>query len=211
MPPDNLNGENIVTTPQNWDTVYAAEADPPPWDIGRPQQAFERLADGGLLSGRLLDAGCGTGEHVLLAAAHGADATGVDISARAIARARAKAAERGVTARFEIADVLNLGQLGTTFDTVIDSGVFHVFDDADRARYVASLASVLRQGGHCYLACFSDRQPGDWGPRRVTKDELRAAFSDGWSVTSIEADTFAINPGMPTPSVQAWLAAIQRT
>jgi len=200
-----------VTTPPNWDTVYAADAEPPPWDIGRPQPAFERLAEGGLLSGRLLDAGCGTGEHVLLAAAGGADATGVDISPRAIARARAKAAERGLTARFEVADVLELGQLGPTFDTVIDSGVFHVFDDEDRVRYVASLASVLRQGGHCYLACFSDRQPGDWGPRRVTQDELRAAFSDGWSVTSIEADAFAINPGMPTPTVQAWLATLQRT
>ena len=200
-----------MTTPQNWDAMYAAGAEPPPWDIGRPQPAFERLAGRGLLSGRLLDAGCGTGEHALLAAAHGADATGVDTSPRAIARARAKATERGLSARLEVADVLSLGQLGLAFDTLIDSGVFHVFDDQDRARYVASLASVLQPGGHCYLACFSDRQPGGWGPRRVTKDELRAAFSDGWSVTSIEADTFEVNPGMPTLTVQAWLAAIQRT
>jgi len=200
-----------MTTPQNWDASYAADADPPPWDIGRPQPAFARLASRGLLSGRLLDAGCGTGEHALLSAAHGADATGVDVSPRAIARARAKAAERGIHARFEVADVLELEQLGMTFDTVIDSGVFHVFDDADRARYVTSMASVLRRGGHCYLACFSDRQPGDWGPRRVTQDELRAAFSDGWSVGSIDANTFEINPGLPAPTVQAWLAVLQRT
>jgi SAM-dependent methyltransferase len=199
-----------VTTPSSWDAEYAADDAPPPWDIGRPQPLFLRLADRGLLSGRLLDAGCGTGEHTLLAAAHGADATGVDISPRAIARARAKAAERDRPARFEVADVLNLGQLGLTFDTVIDSGVFHVFDDTDRAGYVTSLASVLRPGGHGYVVCFSDRQPGEWGPRRVTKDELRAAFSDGWSVVSIEAETFEVNPGMPVPDVQAWLATIQR-
>ncbi len=199
-----------MTTPPNWDTVYAADAEPPPWDIGRPQQAFLHLAGLGLLTGRLLDAGCGTGEHVLLAAAHGADATGVDIAPRAIARARAKAEERNLEARFVVADVLELGQLGTTFDTIIDSGVFHVFDDEDRARYVTSLAAVLRPGGHCYLACFSDRQPGEWGPRRVTQAELRAAFSDGWSVLSIEADTFEINAGMPTPTVQAWLTTLQR-
>jgi cyclopropane fatty-acyl-phospholipid synthase-like methyltransferase len=190
--------------------MYAGDAEPPPWDIGRPQVAYQRLAGAGLLSGRLLDAGCGTGEHVLLAAAHGADATGVDIAPRAIARARAKAADRGLAARFEVADVLHLSQLGLTFDTVIDSGVFHVFDDADRARYVTSVASVLRPGGHCYLMCFSDRQPGEWGPRRVSQDELRAAFSDGWSVSSIEADTFEVNPGMPGPTAQAWLATIQR-
>ena len=200
-----------MTTPPGWDTVYAPGAAPPPWDIGRPQQAFLRLADRGLLSGRLLDAGCGTGEHALLAAARGAEAMGVDISPRAIAKARDKAAERGLPARFEVADVLSLEQLGMTFDTVIDSGVFHVFDDQDRARYVTSLGSVLRPDGCCYLMCFSDRKPGGYGPRRISQDELRAAFSDGWTVASIEADTFEVNPGMPAPTAQAWLAAIRRT
>ena len=148
---------------------------------------------------------------MLLAAAAGARAMGVDISPHAIARARDKAAERGLQARFEVADVLRLGELGMTFDTVTDSGVFHVFDDQDRVRYVTSLASVLEPGGCCYLMCFSDRQPGDWGPRRVRQDELRAAFSDGWAITSVEADSFDITLGMPAPTAQAWLAAIRRT
>jgi len=199
-----------MTTPlQGWDDAYAAST-PAPWDIGRPQPAFIRLADAGLLRGRLLDSGCGTGENTLLAAERGADAVGVDFSPLAIGQARGKAAERGVPARFEVADVLSLGQLGLAFDTVIDSGVFHVFDDGDRVRYVASLASVLEPGGTCYLICFSDRQPGDHGPRRVRQDELRAAFSGGWSVTGIAADTFDLNPGFETPSAQAWLATIRR-
>jgi cyclopropane fatty-acyl-phospholipid synthase-like methyltransferase len=97
------------------------------------------------------------------------------------------------------------------FDTIIDSGVFHVFDDEDRARYVASLASALRPGGRCYLICFSDRQPGDAGPRRVSQDELRAAFGDGWAVASIEAETFEVNRAVfGISSAQAWLAAIER-
>jgi cyclopropane fatty-acyl-phospholipid synthase-like methyltransferase len=205
-----------MTTPPSWDAVYAPDAAPPPWDIGRPQPAFVRLADRGLLSGRLLDSGCGTGENVLLAAARGAEATGVDISPQAIARARDKASERGLTARFEVADALRLGQLGMTFDVLIDSGVFHIFDDADRGRYVASLAAVLPPGGRCYLMCFSDRQPGTAGPRRVRQDELRAAFSDGWEVASIEADTFEVNPGIefsagtPAAAAQAWLASLVR-
>jgi cyclopropane fatty-acyl-phospholipid synthase-like methyltransferase len=200
-----------MTTPPSWDAMYEPDTEPPPWDIGRPQRAFLRLADQGLLSGRLLDAGCGTGEHTLLAAARGALATGVDISPRAVGRAREKAAERGVQAYFEVADVLNLGQLGMTFDTIIDSGVFHVFSDEDRARYVASLAAALPSGGSCHLMCFSDRQPGEYGPRRVTQDELRTAFADGWTVTGIEADTFEVNPGaLPVTTVQAWLATIDR-
>src|SRR5260370_33333187 len=102
------------------------------WAIGRPQAAFARLADGGRLPGRLLDAGCGTGENALLAASRGADVTGIDVAPTAIARARAKASERGLTARFEVADALDLGRLSLTADTVIDSGVFHVFGDEDR-------------------------------------------------------------------------------
>ena len=176
-----------MTESRDWDTVYVAGT-PPPWDVGRPQPAFVRLADRGALRGHLLDAGCGTGENALLAAAHSADVVGVDVSPTAIARARAKAAERGLSARFEVADALHLSQLGLTFDTVIDSGLFHVFDDENRASYVASLASVLRSGGSCYLMCFSDLQPGTFGPRRVRKDEIISAFSDGWSVTGIEAD-----------------------
>jgi cyclopropane fatty-acyl-phospholipid synthase-like methyltransferase len=198
-----------MTTP-SWDASYTASK-PAPWDIGRPQPAFVRLAERGLLSGRLLDSGCGTGEQTLLAASHGADAIGVDVSVHAIELAQAKAAERGLTARFEVADALRLGDLGLMFDVVIDSGVFHVFDDKDRVKYVASLASVLRDGGYCHLLCFSDRQPGTLGPRRVRQDELRAAFSDGWRIVSIEAATFELNEsGLGISLAQAWLADIQR-
>jgi cyclopropane fatty-acyl-phospholipid synthase-like methyltransferase len=161
----------------------------------------------------VLDAGCGTGEQTLLAASCGADALGVDVSPLALEQARGKAAARvlGGTARFEVADALNLAELGVTFDTIIDSGLFHVFDDDARVRYVTSLASVLRPGGHLFLMCFSDRQPGDFGPRRVSQDELRAAFGEGWTIIAIEADAFGINPGaFGTATAQAWLATISR-
>lgn len=197
-----------MTTPPDWDAVYSVSALPPRWETGRPQSAFVRLADSGLLSGRVLDAGCGTGEHALLAASRGADALGIDISPRAIAQAREKAAARGVSARFEVADVVSLSQLGMTFDTVMDVGLFHVLDDEFRVRYIASLTSVLQPGGVCYLMCFSDRRPG--GPsraRHIRQDELRSAFTDGWVVTGIAADIFEFNLGRQGPS---WLATIRR-
>jgi cyclopropane fatty-acyl-phospholipid synthase-like methyltransferase len=198
-----------MTTPSaGWDSAYQDHL--PPWDIGRPQPVFVRLADRGLLSGRVLDAGCGTGEHALLAAAHDAAAMGVDLSALAIETARGKAAERSLTARFEVADALHLERLGESFDTVLDSGLFHVFDDADRARYVTSLAAVIEPGGSYYMMCFSDRQPGEWGPRRVRREEISLAFRDGWAVESITPDTFEVNPIEATVSVSAWLAVIRR-
>ena len=198
-----------MTTP-SWDAAYAGST-PPPWDLGRPQAAFVRLAEQGLLIGQVLDVGCGTGEQTLLAASSGAEALGVDVSPLALEQARGKAAARGIKARFEVADALSLGDLGVSFDTVIDSGLFHVFDDDNRARYVASLASVLRPGGHLYLMCFSDRQPGAFGPRRVSQDELRTAFRGGWTVLAIQAESFALNPGVfGTATAQAWLATVRR-
>ena len=195
-----------MAEPQSWNSAYQAV---PPWDIGRPQRPFLTLAAAGRLRGRFLDAGCGTGEHTLLAAAHGADALGVDIAELAIDRARAKAAERGIDATFQVADVLGLESLGREFDVVVDSGVFHVFDDDERLAYVSSLTAALRPGGMYYMMCFSDREPGTWGPRRISEAELRTAFADNWSIRSLEAATFevTIDPGR----THAWLATIERT
>jgi SAM-dependent methyltransferase len=194
-----------------WDGAYTGH-EPPTWDIGRPQPAFARLAESGVFTARqVVDVGCGTGENALLAASHGAAAVGVDISPAAIELARAKAAERGLDVRFEVADVLNLEPLALDADVMIDSGVFHVFSDEDRPRYVTSLAGALRPGGTLYLMCFSDRQPGDWGPRRVSQDELLATFNGAWAIQSISPDAFDIRPLGDFTSAQAWLAEIRRT
>ena len=181
----------------------------PPWDIGRPQPVFVRLADEGAIKGRVLDAGCGTGEHAIMLAARGLDVTGVDAAPRAIEAAQTKAVGRGLGARFLVWDALRLGELGEQFDTVIDSGLFHVFDDERRLLYVDSLRAVIHPGGRYFMCCFSDRQPGDWGPRRVTQDEIRTAFADGWKVDSITAERFEIN--VDPPEAHAWLARMRRT
>jgi 2-polyprenyl-3-methyl-5-hydroxy-6-metoxy-1,4-benzoquinol methylase len=68
-----------------FDALYAGT---PPWDIGRPQPAFLELAEAETLRGRVLDVGCGTGEHALMAAGLGLDATGIDSAPTAIAIAQ---------------------------------------------------------------------------------------------------------------------------
>ncbi len=207
--PPGENGD--MTAPDaasDWDGSYAGP--PPPWDIGRPQPAFIRLADAGALTGSVLDAGCGTGEHAMLAAGCGARALGIDVSRRAIEIARGKAAERGAAASFQVLDALRLVTLGEVFDTIVDSGLFHVFDDAARGRYVTAVQAVLRPGGHLHLMCFSDRQPGNWGPRRITASELTAAFTSGWRIDSLAPDRFEINPGLGATTAEAWLADIIR-
>ena len=179
----------------------------PPWDIGRPQPAIMRLAQAGQITGSVLDVGCGTGENVLYLAELGFAAMGVDGAPTAISKARAKAKQRGVTAQFEVADALSLSMPNRQFDSVIDTGLFHVFSDEERDRFRDSLARVVRRGGTYFLMCFSDQQPGDWGPRRVTHAEIRSVFNDGWRVNYIEPSAFDMNEGQAL----SWLASISRS
>jgi cyclopropane fatty-acyl-phospholipid synthase-like methyltransferase len=189
-----------------FDAMYAGT---PPWDIGRPQPAFLRLADSGSIRGSVLDVGCGTGEHALLAANLGLEATGVDLSPTAIDTARRKAADRNLNAEFLVWDVLDLPALERQFDTVLDSGVFHVFDNEDRARFVQSLQAAIRPGGRYLMLCFSDLVPGDMGPRRVSHGEIRTSFEDGWRVLSIEAETMEVT--FRPSGIPAWLSVLERT
>jgi SAM-dependent methyltransferase len=186
----------------------AAYATTPPWDIGEPQPAFAALAADGRLRGHVLDVGCGTGEHALMAAQAGCDAVGIDIASSAIRLARAKARERGISARFVVGDARNLASLGQQFDVVLDCGLFHVFDDDDRAPFVASLASAIRPGGEYLMLCFSENEPPGWGPRRITRDEIRDAFADGWQVDAIEPTDITVT--FRAEPVRSWFASIAR-
>jgi 2-polyprenyl-3-methyl-5-hydroxy-6-metoxy-1,4-benzoquinol methylase len=221
--------------PHWFDTAYA-DGGTPTWDLGRPQGAVVRLLDagafgptgafgpagGGSASGgaegagtagggsAVLDAGCGTGEHALLLAERGHRVVGVDLAAEAIGRAAAKAEARGLAAEFHVHDAMDLAALGRTFDVALDVGLFHTLGDEDRPRYAASLAAAVRPGGHAFVLCWSDRNPFGFGPRRITRRELRAAFraAAGWRVEEIVAE--ALETRLPTGSVAAWLARLSR-
>ena len=138
----------------------------------------------------------------------GLDATGVDLSPKALSLARDKARERGLPARFLLRDACELAALGERFDTALDCGLFHIFEDPDRPRFVESLAAVMAPGGRYFMLGFSERQPGTFGPRRLTQAELRTHFAHGWRVDSIEPAFIEITQG--APSAQSWLATFTR-
>jgi SAM-dependent methyltransferase len=180
----------------------------PPWDIGKPQGEIVQLEQERRLRGSVLDCGCGTGENALYLASRGHEAWGIDASPNAIRKAESKARDRGIAVKFLTADALGLGDLERTFDTVIDCGLFHVFSDHDRDRYVSSLASVMAPGAKLVLLCFSDLQAGDSGPRRISKTAILQAFDKGWSVLDIRAAALETNLG--NDPVKAWLSEIVR-
>ncbi|HEY3689154.1 MAG TPA: class I SAM-dependent methyltransferase [Pseudonocardiaceae bacterium] len=158
-----------------FDDAYATHS--APWVIGEPQPAIVTLEREGWVRGKILDVGCGTGEHTIYLSALRYDVYGMDSSLRAVEQARANAAARNVEAHFQVADALALGD-DTTYDTVIDSALFHIFDADDRARYVRSLHLACRPGALVHVLALSDTGPG-FGPQ-VSDATIREAFSQRW-------------------------------
>lgn len=191
-------------------SLYAGQ---PPWDIGKPQKPFIDLAE--QITGSVLDAGCGTGDNALFFSGRGSIVTGIDYLEEPIRRAKLKAIERGLSAMFLVKDAMTLKDWSERFDNVIDSGLFHVFSDDDRKKYVEGLATVLKPGGRVFLACFSDEEPGTQGPRRISKKELHDAFAKSWAIESIQPVRFETRPDFKDMTFteggpKAWFAVLRR-
>jgi SAM-dependent methyltransferase len=191
----------------------------PPWVIGAPQPAIVGLEHAGLITGRVLDVGCGTGEHTVLLTAAGHDVLGVDGAPTAVEQARRNAKEQGVNARFEVADALNLGS-NPTYDTIVDSALFHVFDDRDRAAYVRSLSGATHPGSVVHVLALSDAGRG-FGPE-VSEATIREAFGGAeWEIEDLAAVTYrGLVTELHTEALKlavgtlvdepAWLARVRR-
>jgi SAM-dependent methyltransferase len=179
-----------------------------PWDIGGPQPEIVRLSEAGLLTGSVLDLGCGTGENALYLAARGHAVFGLDGSTTAIDQARRKAAERKLPVQFHVWDALELKRLRKRFETVIDVGLFHVFDDEERRRYVESLTEVTASGSDLFILCFSTEEPPGYGPRRIDEYELRAAFRSSFAVMGVQPARFERRGEAPARALLARLTRI---
>ena len=169
-----------------------------PWDQDAPTPFVVELEREGHIRGAVLDAGCGTGENALYLAGRGHEVVALDGAPTALERARDKARTRRLDVPFELADARDLAGYTDRFDTVIDIGLFHVFDqEEDRLRYAASLQRACRSGALVHLLCFNahndfdasiPRPPG-CGTHPVDEAELRRAFGDGWAWESFKEVT----------------------
>jgi SAM-dependent methyltransferase len=168
---------------------------------------FSEFRTADQITGSVLGAGCGTGENALDFAGRGCQVVGTDFLAEPINRVRRKAGERGLAANFFVMDAVTLKGRTGQFDGVINSGLFHGFNDEARRRYVEGLAAVLKPGSRLFRGCFSDEEPGTQGPRRVSKKELHAAFGEGWSIeVRPDLKDLSFSEGGP----KAWFVVVRR-
>ena len=167
----------------------------PPWDTGITPPEVERFV-ASHPPGRALDLGCGTGTNVVYLARHGWSAVGVDFAGRAIAKARRRARDAGVSCTFVTGDVAALDVSGP-FDLALDIGCLHSMPVAARAGYATGLARVVRPGGTYLLYAFA---PG--GPAvGLTGEDVRKTFAEAFDVVRVEE-------GKGRPS--AWYTLVRR-
>jgi cyclopropane fatty-acyl-phospholipid synthase-like methyltransferase len=188
-----------------FDSAYKGR---PPWEIGRPQKEFVDLVRRGEVTGSVLDIGCGTGEHALFFAQEGHEVWGIDSAPLAIGKAKEKAVARGLSLHFLVLSALELFRLNRTFDAATDSGLFHTLSDEERPGFVDNLAAILSPAGTYFMLCFSDQEPAGYGPRRITKKEIRDSFREGWSVNYIRPATFESHTR--EKGSHAWFSSISK-
>lgn len=183
-----------TTGPQiSWEETYRVT--PPaelPWNAG--------MADGDLLDlldalqpapGKAYDLGCGPGNDTAYLAKEGWKVTAVDISPTAVKLAKEAAATSGVEGKvqFVTGDVLALEGRGDA-DLVQDRGCFHTLPSDSWGSYVKMMSRLLKKGGILALKVFSFKEPGDFGPRRFTVEELDNVFGEGFELTSVKETVF---------------------
>ncbi|WP_312749098.1 class I SAM-dependent methyltransferase [Atlantibacter hermannii] len=176
----------------------------PVWDIGRPQKPFiERASD---IRGPVLDIGCGTGTLAVYFAERGEQVTGIDFVEEAVERAITKAKAAGLHIDFMVQDFFTLGSWDRKFQTIIDSGLFHIFsgDVVRKTAYLEIVSQLLNDDGRLYvLAC--KKEPGIDGG--VNADEIFDTFRERFIVESLhefEAET-VIDAAENAPGRQ-WLS-----
>jgi SAM-dependent methyltransferase len=156
-----------------------------PWD-GHPlaKSLRDLIEDDALPPGKALDIGCGTGDNSIYLAKHGWQVTGVDFVAKAVDKARAKAAANKVDVTFAQADATRLGSegIGTDFTLIVDNGCLHGMTDEDRNAYVREVTNVAAPQGRLLLVEFIPG--GSFGVPGIDPAEVQRRFAADWTPLS---------------------------
>lgn len=157
-----------------------------PWDGHPLAKSLQALVEGdrALAPGTALDLGCGTGDNSIYLAKHGWQVTGVDFVAKAVDRARAKAAANKVAVNFGRADVTRLSSegVGSNFGLIVDNGCLHGMSPEDRDAYVREVTAVAAPDARLLLIEFVTGR--SYGVAGIDPDEVKQRFAADWMLLS---------------------------
>ena len=161
-------------------------ADHPPFADTLTQLIAREEGGGNPPFGRALDVGSGSGVWGIRLAQRGWDVTGVELVAKAVARARKRVAAADVQMRIVRADVTKLraSNVGTGFRLILDTGTFHGLTEPQRAAMGREITAVAAADATVLLDVFAPRRRGPL-PHGATPSDIESAFP-AWQITDVE-------------------------
>lgn len=175
---------------ESWDRVYREyPLEQLPWEEGSPSAELIALVEGNQIEpGAVLDICSGSGTNAVYLAQHGFTCTGIDISPTAVAYAKEKAQQAGVSCDFRPANAAHLPHPDGSFSLVFDRGCFHHIPPQDREAFIRGVHRVLNIGGKYQLICFSHRDKQ--APQSFSPQDIRRYFSPWFHIIKISEATF---------------------
>lgn len=169
-----------------------------PWDTGVPSAELQSvLKQHKVRPCRALEIGCGTGTNSVWLAQQGFDVTGVDVAPLAVERAKQRALDAGMSARFAVADVLQLPDLAGPFSFFFDRGCYHAVRRSAPNDYAPAVARQLVTGARGLILAGNAREPNTPGPPVVSEQELRDELGLAFKIVDLHEFRFDEAPGVP--------------
>jgi SAM-dependent methyltransferase len=157
----------------HWEQQY--QANRLVWDTGRPSTELLRVVrECQIQPCRAIEFGCGTGTNAVWLARQGFEVTAVDVSARAVSRARERAAAARVRVEFRAADLRDYWKLGAGYEFFFDRGCYHAVRRVDQEGYLQTVDHCTAPRGMGLILTGNAREPeDDVGPPVLSACELR--------------------------------------
>ncbi len=181
-----------------------------PWDIGQPDfNLIDVVTQKPVLSCKVLDIGCGTGDNSIWLARNRFHVIGTDTSEIALEKATEKASQANVDCRFVLADFLKDNIDGAPFGFVFDRGCFHSFNsEIDRRRFAQNVAAhLLEDGLWLTIVGNADENRQGPGPPQRTAGDIVLAVEPCFELLSLTSSHFGSNH--PNPP-RAWRCLMQK-
>jgi 2-polyprenyl-3-methyl-5-hydroxy-6-metoxy-1,4-benzoquinol methylase len=157
----------------------------------------------------VLDIGCGEGLITAWLAQRGFKVLGVDFSASAIAKARARQTESPKNWEVKVLDVVQDHLPAARFGALFDRGCYHIIPSAFVAGYVCNVAECCRPGARFLLLHATFNHPSKPYQALREADVVRRVtghFQPAFDIVKMESITMDTRAGEPPmPGLAFWM------